>query len=127
MECDLCYGWLYQKPFDSDTWSTYNFKWTKRRTRWSWGYKKTDWENKGVFKVICKKIEELDYSSDDYVELIKAIKFYLENYDFYNVIEAYKMYDEDSARIRNMRTLVIRALEEKDLIEKIKQVMKRQD
>ena len=37
------------------------------------------------------------------------------------------MYDEDSARIRNMRTLVIRALEEKDLIEKIKQVMKRQD
>jgi len=81
----------------------------------------------GVFKVICKKIEELDYSSDDYVELIKAIKFYLENYDFYNVIEAYKMYDEDSARIRNMRTLVIRALEEKDLIEKIKQVMKRQD
>lgn len=81
----------------------------------------------GVFKVICKKIVELDYSSDDYVELIKAIKFYLENYDFYNVIEAYKMYDEDSARIRNMRTLVIRALEEKDLIEKIKQVMKHQD
>jgi hypothetical protein len=33
------------------------------------------------------------------------------------------MYDEDSARIRNMRTLVIRALEEKDLIEKIKQVI----
>jgi len=78
----------------------------------------------GVFKVVCKKIEELDYSSDDYVELIKAIKFYLENYNFYNVIEAYKMYDQDSARIRNMRTLVIRALEEKDLIEKIKQVMK---
>jgi hypothetical protein len=77
----------------------------------------------GVFKVVCKKIKELDYSSDDYVELIKAIKFYLENYDFYNVIEAYKMYDEDSARIRNMRTLVIRALEEKDLIEKIKQVI----
>lgn len=81
----------------------------------------------GVFKVVCKKIEELDYSSDDYVELIKAIKFYLENYDFYNVIEAYKMYAEDSARIRNIRTLVIRALEEKDLIEKIKQVMKHQD
>ena len=81
----------------------------------------------GVFKVVCKKIKELDYSSDDYVKLIKAIKFYLENYDFYNVIEAYKMYDEDSARIRNMRTLVIRALEEKDLIEKIKQVMKNQD
>ena len=78
----------------------------------------------GVFKVVCKKIEELDYSSDYYVELIKAIKFYLENYDFYNVIEAYKLYDEDPARIRNMRTLVIRALEEKDLIEKIKQVIK---
>lgn len=81
----------------------------------------------GVFKVVCKKIGELDYSSDDYVELIKAIQFYLENYDFYNVIEAYKMYAEDSARIRNIRTLVIRALEEKDLIEKIKQVMKHHD
>jgi len=81
----------------------------------------------GVFKVVCKKIEALDYSSDDYVELKKAIKFYLENYDFYDVIEAYKMYDEDSDRIRNMRTLVIKALEEKDLIAKIQEVIRCQD
>jgi len=34
--------------------------------------KKQTGKIEGVFKVICKKIEELDYSSDDYVELIKA-------------------------------------------------------
>jgi len=85
--------------------------------------KKQVWRIEGLFKVLCKKIEELENSSDDYVRLVKAIKFYLENYDFYNVIEAYKMYDKDSARVRNMRTLVITALEEKHLIEKIQKMI----
>jgi len=81
----------------------------------------------GVLKVLCKKIKELNYFSDDYVKLSRSAKFYLENYDFYNVIEAYKMYDEDPVRIKNIRTLVIKALEEKDLIEKIQQVLKNQN
>jgi len=78
----------------------------------------------GVLKVLCKKIEELNYFSDDYVKLSKSAKFYLENYDFYNVIDAYKMYDEDPVRIKNIRTLVIKALDEKDLVGKIQQVLK---
>jgi len=76
-----------------------------------------------LFNAVCKKIEKLDNSSDDYVILVKAIKFYLENYDFYNVIEAYKTYDQDPARVKNMRMLVITALEDKKLIEKIQQVV----
>lgn len=81
----------------------------------------------GVLKVLCRKIEELNYSSNDYVKLLKSAKFYLENHDFYNVIETYKLYDEDSQRIRNIRTLVITALEEKHLIAKIQQVLKNQN
>ncbi len=77
----------------------------------------------GVLKALCKKIEILNNSSDDDVKLIKSAKFYLENHDFYNVIEAYKLYDEDPPRIKNMRTLVITALEEKDLIVKIQKVL----
>jgi len=77
----------------------------------------------GVLKVLCKKINESDNSSDDYVELSKSAKFYLENYNFYNVIEAYKLYDEDPQRIKNMRTLVIKALEGKKLIEKIQDML----
>jgi len=76
-----------------------------------------------LFKTVCKKIEKLDNSSDDYVILVKAIKFYLENYDFYNMIEAYKTYDQDPARVRNMRMLVITALEDKKLIEKIQKII----
>jgi len=76
-----------------------------------------------LFKTVCKKIEELDNSSDDYVILVKTIKFYLENYDFYNVIEAYKTYDQDPARVKNMRVLVITALEDKKLIEKIQKII----
>ncbi len=81
----------------------------------------------GVLKVLCKKIEILNSSSDDYVKLIKSAKFYLENHDFYNVIEAYRLYDEDPQRIRNMRILVITALEEKDLIVKIQKALKNQN
>ena len=76
-----------------------------------------------LFKAVCKKIEDLDNSSDDYVILVKTIKSYLENYDFYNVIEAYKTYEQDSARVRNMRILVITALENKKLIEKIQKII----
>jgi len=77
----------------------------------------------GILKVLCKKIEILNNSSDDYVRLMKSAKFYLENHDFYNVIEAYRLYDEDPQRIKNMRTLVIKALEEKDLIVKIQEAL----
>jgi len=77
----------------------------------------------GVLKRLSNKIEELDYSADDYVKLSKSIKFYLENNDFYNIIEAYKLYDEDPQRIRNVRTKVITAIEEKHLIEKIKEML----
>ncbi len=77
----------------------------------------------GVLKMLSNKIEELDYSADDYVKLSKSIKFYLENYDFYNIIEAYKLYDEDPQRIRNVRTKVITAIEEKYLITKIKEML----
>jgi len=77
----------------------------------------------GVLKVLCKKINESDNYSDDYVRLSKSAKFYLENHNFYNVIEAYKLYDEDPMRIKNMRTLVIKALEEKKLIEKIQDML----
>ncbi len=78
----------------------------------------------GVLKVLCKKIKESINSSDDYIKLLKSAKFYLENHDFYNIIEAYKLYDEDPMRIKNVRTLVIKALEEKKLIQKIQDMLK---
>ena len=81
----------------------------------------------GTLKVLCNKIKESNNSSDDYVKLSKSAKFYLENHDFFNIIEAYKLYDEDPQRIKNVRTLVIKALEEKKLIEKIQDMLKNQD
>ena len=77
----------------------------------------------GVLEKLSNKIEELDYSADDYVKLSKSIKFYLENNDFYNIIEAYKLYDKDPQRIRNVRTKVITAIEEKHLIAQIKEML----
>jgi len=81
----------------------------------------------GTLKVLCNKIKESNNSSDDYVKLSKSAKFYLDNHDFFNVIEAYKLYDEDPQRVKNVRTLVIKALEEKKLIEKIQDMLKNQD
>ncbi len=78
----------------------------------------------GVLKVLCNKIKESNNISDDYVKVSKSANFYLENNDFYTVIEAYKLYDKDPMRIKNMRSLVIKALEEKKLIEKIQYMLK---
>ncbi len=77
----------------------------------------------GVLEKLSNKIEELDYSADDYVKLSKSIKFYLENNDFYNVIEAYKLYDKDPQRIRNLRNKFITAIEEKHFIAKINEML----
>jgi len=75
-----------------------------------------------IFKALCQKLG--DFSSEEYVSLAKSAKFFVENYDFYDIIEAYKLYDEDPERVKNIRTLVLTALERKDFVKHIQEMLK---
>jgi len=74
----------------------------------------------GLFQVIVNKLNSVDNSSDRYVELSSAAKFYLENYSFDREIETMsKLYSNDSHRLRNIRYSILKSLTDKKLIEKV--------
>jgi hypothetical protein len=78
----------------------------------------------GLFQVIVNKLNSLDNSSDRYVELSSAAKFYLENYSFDREIETMsKLYSNDSHRLRNIRYTILKSLTDKKLIEKVDSIM----
>jgi hypothetical protein len=78
----------------------------------------------GLFQVIVNKLNSVDNSSDRYVELSSAAKFYLENYSFDREIETMsKLYSNDSHRLRNIRYSILKSLTDKKLIEKVDSIM----
>ncbi len=78
----------------------------------------------GLFQVIVNKLNSFDNSSDRYVELSSAAKFYLENYSFDREIETMsKLYSKDSHRLRNIRYSILKSLTDKKLIEKVDSIM----
>ena len=78
----------------------------------------------GLLYVVMNKLESSDDKSNDFVELLPSVKFYLENHDFFREIETLsKLYSEDSQRIKNLRHIIIEALQEKKLIQKIESLI----
>jgi len=68
----------------------------------------------GLLYVVMNKLELLDDKSNDFVELLSSVKFYLENHDFFREIETLsKLYSEDSQRIKNLRYITVEALQGK--------------
>ncbi len=74
----------------------------------------------GLITVVINKLDVSDNSSDDFVSLLSAGKYYLENYDFIREIETMsKLYSNDSNRLKNIRYTILDSLQDKKLIEKI--------
>jgi hypothetical protein len=74
----------------------------------------------GLLKVTRKKLESIDDSSDKFVKLFTAANLFLENYSFEREIETMsKLYSEDSHRLKNIRYSIMKALNEKKLIDTI--------
>jgi hypothetical protein len=74
----------------------------------------------GLITVVINKLEASDNSSDDFVSLLSAGKYYLENYDFTREIETMsKLYSNDSNRLKNIRYTILDSLRDKKLMEKI--------
>jgi hypothetical protein len=74
----------------------------------------------GLITVVINKLDVSDNSSDDFVSLLSAGKYYLENYDFTREIETMsKLYSNDSNRLKNIRYTILDSLQDKKLMEKI--------
>jgi len=74
----------------------------------------------GLITVVINKLEASDNSSDDFVSLLSAGKYYLKNYDFTREIETMsKLYSNDSNRLKNIRYTILDSLQDKKLMEKI--------
>ncbi len=79
----------------------------------------------GLLQVIVDTIEKIDNSSDRYVRLSSAAKFYLENYSFEREIETIsQLYSSDPNRLKNIRNLILKSLQDKKLMEKVEFIIK---
>ena len=80
----------------------------------------------GLFQVIVHKLDSIDNSSDKYMRLSSASRYYLENYSFEREIETMsKLYSNDSHRLKNIRYLILKSLNDKKLIEKVDSIMEK--
>ena len=80
----------------------------------------------GLFQVIVHKLDSIDNSSDKYMRLSAAARYYLENYSFEREIETMsKLYSNDSHRLKNIRYLILKSLTDKKLIEKVDSIMEK--
>jgi len=78
----------------------------------------------GLLQVIVKKLENIDNSSDKYVKLLSAAKFYLQNYSFERELETMsKLYSDDPNRLKNIRNSILESLQDKKLMEKIESII----
>ncbi len=76
--------------------------------------------------MIVNKLNSIDNSSDKYVGLSSAARFYLENYSFEREIETMsKLYSNDSHRLRNIRYSILKSLTDKKLIQKVDSIMEK--
>ena len=79
----------------------------------------------GLLQVIVNKLENIDNSSDKYVKLSSAAKFYLQNYSFEREIETMsKLYSDDPNRLKNIRNSILESLQDKKLMEKVESIIK---
>ena len=79
---------------------------------------------KGLLQVIHNKLSAKKYQSDHLVTLRKLTEYYIETYDYSREIEYLaQIYDEDPNRIKNLRTLIINSLNDKNMIEKFQTML----
>lgn len=73
----------------------------------------------GVLQVLVNKMEKSDNNSDTVSEFVDASKAYLRDYSFnYEIDNVSELYPEDHHRIKNLRLMILTALEKCEVISK---------
>ena len=78
----------------------------------------------GCFVVIKNKLSLSKIPSDSIVTLHKLSSYYIETYDFSREIDILaQIYYKDSARLKNLRHLIVNSLNDKELIKKLQIIL----
>ncbi|MFN3655400.1 MAG: hypothetical protein ACK4TO_08785 [Candidatus Nitrosotenuis sp.] len=77
----------------------------------------------GLFQVLTNKLEA-NTEFADYEFLLLPTKYFLQNHDFFREIDTMSLlYSEDPLRLKNLRLIILDALNEKNLIGHIKAIL----
>jgi hypothetical protein len=80
----------------------------------------------GFFMVLVKKLGTENFQSRELLELKSKVKNYVENYYFVQEIDTMSpLYSDDSDRLKNMRLKIIEAFQDKNLIDKIEELIEK--
>ena len=78
----------------------------------------------GMLKVVTTKINSSDIPLSDFVKLQNKMSQYIDNYFFEQEIDTMSsLYANDPSRIKNMRLKILDALEDKKMMEGIKDMI----
>lgn len=77
----------------------------------------------GFTKVILNKIDDKNIQSSDFKGVKSKMRNYIENYYFEQEIETMStLYSNDVGRVKNMRLKILEALDDKKMIEDIREL-----
>ena len=80
----------------------------------------------GFIKVVLKKIDTDKISSSDFKIIKSKFQHYLETYYFEKEIETMSpLYSNDVSRVKNMRLKILEALEDRKMIDGIKELIEK--
>ena len=80
----------------------------------------------GFLKVVLKKIDTDKIQSSDFKTVKSKFQHYLDTYYFEKEIETMApLYSNDVSRVKNMRLKILEALEDKKMIEGIKELIEK--
>jgi hypothetical protein len=79
----------------------------------------------GILQALANKLEVNKQEFSDYQHLLSPIRYFLQNHDFFREINIMSLlYSDDPMRLKNLRLVILDALDEKNLIEHIKAILK---
>ena len=80
----------------------------------------------GFIKVILNKIDEDKIPASDFKTLKSKFQHYLDSYYFEKEIETmFSLYSNDLNRVKNMRLKILEALEDKHMMEVVKELIEK--
>jgi len=80
----------------------------------------------GFLKVVLKKLDSDKIISSNFRIIKSKFQHYLENYYFEKEIETMEpLYSNDLSRVKNMRLKILEALEDREMMEEIEELIKK--
>ena len=80
----------------------------------------------GFLKVVLKKIDSDKITSSNFRVIKSKFQHYLDNYYFEKEIETMApLYSNDLSRVKNMRLKILEALEDREMMEEIEELIKK--